>query len=325
MPAAALEETLGAVRGQVGSLRTLVARTKAASLALKGRLRTQPSAEEGGGSGVEPGAARSCPEGCERHGNCNALTGECSCSLTHRGTACEVPTMPACELDSEGHVINLSLLASESFWCAARVRLRARGPFSPSSRRSPSGAQLARRGTRRAAAWTHRVAASAHGCGYRPVCACGCRWMLRDVRPGEERRTKPLHRWVGPVPCACVRQALAVFSLQNTPSPAEWPEYIGHLELALQVTGPAPAPLAPRPLALSPCLPARRRRRYCRTALATPLTTPLTTPLATPLTTPLTTPLHSASCVSSRLSPRGCCGSKGASSHVGHCSTRTCL
>ena len=120
MPAAALEETLGAVRGQVGSLRTLVARTKAASLALKERLRTQPSAEEGGGSGgVEPGAARSCPEGCERHGNCNALTGECSCSLTHRGTACEVPTMPACELDSEGHVINLSLLASESFWCAA--------------------------------------------------------------------------------------------------------------------------------------------------------------------------------------------------------------
>ena len=181
MPAAALEETLGAVRGQVGSLRTLVARTKAASLALKERLRTQPSAEEGGGSGVEPGAARSCPEGCERHGNCNALTGECSCSLTHRGTACEVPTMPACELDSEGHVINLSLLASESFWCAARVRLRARGPFSPSSRRSPSGAQLARRGTRRAAAWTHRVAASAHGCGYRPVCECVCVWLQVDA------------------------------------------------------------------------------------------------------------------------------------------------
>ena len=78
-------------------------------------------------------------------------------------------------------------------------------------------------------------------------CACGCRWQLRDVRVGEERRTKPLHRWVGPVPCACVRQAIAVFSLQNTPSPAEWPEYIGHLELALQATRPAPAPHAPLP------------------------------------------------------------------------------
>ena len=43
-PAAALEETLGAVRGQVGSLRTLVARTQAASLALKERLRSEPSA-----------------------------------------------------------------------------------------------------------------------------------------------------------------------------------------------------------------------------------------------------------------------------------------
>ena len=123
VPAAALEETLGAVRSQVGSLRTLVARTQAASLALKERLRTEPSAEvtEEDGGGVDPSAARSCPDGCERHGNCNALTGECSCSLTHRGAACEVPTMPACELDSDGHVINLSLLASESFWCAARA------------------------------------------------------------------------------------------------------------------------------------------------------------------------------------------------------------
>jgi hypothetical protein len=127
-PAVALEETLGAVRGQVGSLRTLVARTQAASLALKERLRSEPSAAatEEDRVVVEPSAARSCPDGCERHGNCNALTGECSCSLTHRGAACEAPTMPACELDAEGHVINLSLLASESFWCAARVGLLAR-------------------------------------------------------------------------------------------------------------------------------------------------------------------------------------------------------
>lgn len=183
----ALEETLGAVRGQVGSLRTLVARTQAASLALKERLRSEPSAAatEEDRVVVEPSAARSCPDGCERHGNCNALTGECSCSLTHRGAACEAPTMPACELDAEGHVINLSLLASESFW-----------------------------------------------------------WQLRDVRVGEERRTKPLHRWVGVVPCACVREAVAAFSLQSTPSPAEWPEHIGHLELALQRVVCVVTPLA---------------------------------------------------------------------------------
>ena len=145
VPAAALEETLGAVRGQVGSLRTLVARTQAASLALKERLRAAVTEEDGGG--VDPSAARSCPDGCERHGNCNALTGECSCSLTHRGAACEVPTMPACELDSDGHVINLSLLASESFWCAARAMW-----------------------AHRAAAWARRVATYAHDCGYRLVC-----------------------------------------------------------------------------------------------------------------------------------------------------------
>ena len=45
-------------------------------------------------------------------------------------------------------------------------------------------------------------------------------WMLRDVRVEDERRTKPLHRWFGPVPCECVRQAVAVFSLQESPSPA---------------------------------------------------------------------------------------------------------
>ena len=160
-PAAALEETLGAVRGQVGSLRTLVARTQAASLALKERLRSEPSAapSEEDRAVVEPSAARSCPDGCERHGNCNALTGECSCSLTHRGAACEAPTMPACELDAEGHVINLSLLASESFWCAAgvvqlgqafwctaRVRARARVLTSLSLLASRSHAQLEGRG-----------------------------------------------------------------------------------------------------------------------------------------------------------------------------------
>ena len=121
IPTEALEATVGSVRSQVGSLKKLVARTQAASLALKERIRAESSAAAAGAGGgvIEPSPPRHCPEGCEKHGNCNALTGECSCSLTHRGAACELPTMPACELDSAGHVINLSLLASESFWCAA--------------------------------------------------------------------------------------------------------------------------------------------------------------------------------------------------------------
>ena len=48
-----------------------------------------------------------CPPTCENHGNCNELTGECNCPLTHRGAACDKPTMPACEIDSSGRVINL--------------------------------------------------------------------------------------------------------------------------------------------------------------------------------------------------------------------------
>ena len=194
---AVLEATLGSVRSQVGSLKTLVARTQAASLALKERLRAEPSAAaaEQGEQVIGP---KRCAAGCERHGNCNALTGECSCSLTHRGEACERPTMPACELDASGLVVNLSLLASEAFW-----------------------------------------------------------WELRDVKVGDVRRTQPLHRWIGPMPCECVRQALAVFSLQNTPSPASWPDYIGHLELALQAadlqTRRPPHPRTPAPP--PPCIP----------------------------------------------------------------------
>ena len=58
---------------------------------------------------------------------------------------------------------------------------------------------------------------------------------MRDVRAkGDARRTAPPHRWVGMVTCRCVRQAVAVYSLQRSPEPATWPPYIGHTEIALQ-------------------------------------------------------------------------------------------
>ena len=79
-----------------------------------------------------PLPTRACPEGCTEHGNCNELTGECTCGLTRRGPACQEPTMPACMLGGRGagapsaspggvdEVINLSFLVAESFWGGLR-------------------------------------------------------------------------------------------------------------------------------------------------------------------------------------------------------------
>ena len=70
-------------------------------------------------------------------------------------------------------------------------------------------------------------------------------WQLRDITAQDARRKAPLYRWAGPVPCACVLQALAVFSLTNAPIEPQWPQAIGHSELAMQrlacVDTPLPA------------------------------------------------------------------------------------
>ena len=155
-----------------------------------------------------PVPTKPCPAGCTDHGNCDAVTGVCSCPPTFEGPACEVPTMPACatgdgsskqqqqqqhavgstttssaaaaadDADDEDGFVNLSGMAAEQFW-----------------------------------------------------------WMLRDVKPNPDedpRRSSPPFRWVGMVTCSCVRQALSVYSLQHSAEPAAWPRYIGHTEISMQ-------------------------------------------------------------------------------------------
>ena len=158
---------------------------------------TEEAAPKADGGAEEPpvgatapalSSAKACPAGCTKHGNCDAVTGTCSCPPTHEGAACNVPTMPDCATTSgasasgadsaDDGFVNLSGMASEQFW-----------------------------------------------------------WMMRDVKPKPEeepRRRNPPYRWVGLVTCSCVRQALAVYSLQRSPEPAAWPRYIGHMEIALQ-------------------------------------------------------------------------------------------
>ena len=68
---------------------------------------------------VEDDAGGACAAGCTRHGNCDAVTGECACPFTHGGKACDEPRMPACALD-EHETLNLSFLASEDAWRALR-------------------------------------------------------------------------------------------------------------------------------------------------------------------------------------------------------------
>ena len=141
--------------------------------------------------GAMGGAPRTlgCVAGCSRHGNCNLLTGECVCGLTHRGESCNEPTMPSCSLGStnaseaeggSGHgrsseTINLSGLVSERFWD-----------------------------------------------------------QMRDLTTNHPYRTSPPIRWLGAVPCGCVREAVAVFSIANAAEPARWPRMIGITELAMQ-------------------------------------------------------------------------------------------
>ena len=60
-----------------------------------------------------------CPAGCTRRGNCDQLTGQCSCPFTHGGSACDRPLMPACELP-DGETVNLSFLSSEKAWQSLR-------------------------------------------------------------------------------------------------------------------------------------------------------------------------------------------------------------
>ena len=117
----------------------------------------------------------SCPVGCTAHGNCNELSGECACPLTHGGAACDEPRMPACELGDDVEAINLSFLTSEAAW-----------------------------------------------------------QQLRDVQRFDVRRASPPHLWLGLVSCACVLQAVSVFSLSSGPMAHSWPKYIEHPFLSMQ-------------------------------------------------------------------------------------------
>ena len=90
---------------------------------LRSRRRRSPRPVAPAASTNAPAAtaatARSCPTGCSRHGNCNALTGECVCAPTHAGAACERPLLPACALGgADDETLNLSWLASSEFWQA---------------------------------------------------------------------------------------------------------------------------------------------------------------------------------------------------------------
>ena len=47
-------------------------------------------------------------------------------------------------------------------------------------------------------------------------------------------RAAPRHRWIGAVPCACILEALELFSLERSPSPAEWPSLVVHPQISMQ-------------------------------------------------------------------------------------------
>ena len=182
--------TIEEVRAQTHAIQDLLRRHMDVEIELRGVVNntSRAAARDADHSSIsiEDIQLKPCPVGCTKHGNCDAVTGTCSCPPTHEGASCSVPTMPDCATtsasdgadDATDAFVNLSGLASEQFW-----------------------------------------------------------WNLRDMRPDpndEPRRRQPPFRWAGFVTCGCVRQALAVLSLQRSPEPAAWPRYIGHSELAMQ-------------------------------------------------------------------------------------------
>ena len=58
---------------------------------------------------------------------------------------------------------------------------------------------------------------------------------LRDVAlDGDRRRSHPPFRWLGVLPCTCVLQAAAAFSLQSSPMAPAWPAFIERPFLSMQ-------------------------------------------------------------------------------------------
>lgn len=59
---------------------------------------------------------------------------------------------------------------------------------------------------------------------------------LRDIANDkrDHRRVLPPFRWLGPLPCECVLQAVAAFSLKASPMAAAWPAFIEHPFLSMQ-------------------------------------------------------------------------------------------
>jgi len=171
---AAANKLLQAVRQQVASVQQLTRSTQAVDAELETALRD---------AAATPSAvARQCAVGCTEHGNCNELTGECTCGLTRTGPACETPTMPACSLGGAP-----SRAASLEGW--------ARGGASQRFAFGGDPTALSAGGSLDDVVNLSFLAAEDFWAG------------MRNVMPkGDERRTNVRYRWVGMVTCACVEQ-----------------------------------------------------------------------------------------------------------------------
>ena len=209
--------TIEEVRAQTHAIQDLLRRHMDVEIELRGVVNntSRAAARDADHSSIsiEDIQLKPCPVGCTKHGNCDAVTGTCSCPPTHEGASCSVPTMPDCATtsasdgadDATDAFVNLSGLASEQFWWNLR-----------DMRPDPNDEPPCRR-RRSASNWSsghHQSPTSPRRC--------------------PQRRRQPPFRWAGFVTCGCVRQALAVLSLQRSPEPAAWPRYIGHSELAMQ-------------------------------------------------------------------------------------------
>lgn len=206
-PAAEAEvaELIRAVRQARARVQTLTEQGRAADAEIEAALR---DADRPPADGPAPAGNRGCPAGCTEHGNCNELTGQCTCGLTRTGVACQEPTMPACSLEAADGGPPGALAGWVRGGAAAR---RAFGSNGKGGGKHGGGKGGRKQGGGKGGGEGQGGVGSVGGLDdviNLSYLAAESFWGgLRDMRVKDEpRRQNPRYRWVGMVTCVCVEQ-----------------------------------------------------------------------------------------------------------------------
>lgn len=221
---AEVAELVRAVRQQVASVQKLSEQGRAADAEIEAALH---DAQRLAGGDSAPAGGRGCPPGCTEHGNCNGLTGECTCGLTRKGAACQTPTMPACSLEAAAGAPPGALAGWVRGGAGSHRAFGGNGGEAGWREDGKSGGGKSGGGKQGGGKGGGRSGRGGGGEGGGLDDVVNLSYLtaetfwagLRDMRLKDDpRRTSPGYRWVGMVTCACVEQVKGG-SPPHAPSP----------------------------------------------------------------------------------------------------------